>query len=244
MHISVAGLAVSFMAILELLVFFPEQGFSLFFLLFGFLIVVHFRIIQRFSWRDVLLFFFGVFAWGLLLFIDRRVEQHIFIVLVGGLFAGMLWGLSRWREGPLIGMTKSVLSAVTITSLFLFFSVIVAMLINYNFSMWLFAGCMGIGSYLCTYQYLVSIPGGRSRAKMYSFVVGVFFVEVGWMVPFWPFGYLTTGVILLILYYVLWDVLSSYIEGIFTRSRAWGDISLLVVLVSLVLFTTPWTLSQ
>lgn len=207
-------------------------------------IALLFRLIwMRWSLRgDTLIFFFGVSSWTLLFFIDAVWQQHLFAMLSGGLFFWMLWGYRRWRGGLLAGMTKSALSAITIATAFLFFSVLMGTLINYAFPVWAFVLILSVGAYLLTHQYLAGISEERGRIEWYSVAVGVFFAELGWIVQFWSFGYLTTGVILLILYYALWDMLGSYTEGTFTRSRAWGDVSLFVVLVGLVLLSTPWTL--
>jgi hypothetical protein len=194
-----------------------------------------------FSSKSLLSFFFGFFSWALLFFIDSVWEQHIFVALSGSLFFGMLWSYRRWRGGSLLGMTKSGIAAATIASVFLFFSVLSATLINYAFPIWIFMLLVGGGIHLLTYQYLSGVTGDAKRVVMYSMAVGVFFAELAWVIQFWPFGYLTIGVILLIVYYVLWDFLGSYIEGVFTRSRAWGDLSILAVLIVLVLVTTQWT---
>lgn len=244
MHPLVIVLSGLFLAILEFSVFFPEWYIFSLVALLMLLVSIRPLVFRGSSRGNVLLFFFGIFSWALLLFIDDMVRQHIFSVISGSLLFWMLWGYRRWHEGPLVGMTKSILSAITIASVFLFFSVLIGILINYSVPIWSFMGFMGFGAYILTHQYLSGIARDNVHVKMYSVAVGIFFVELGWMTQFWPFGYLTTGVILLILYYVLWDVLSSYTEGVFTRSRAWGDVTVLIVLVSMVLLTTPWTLTQ
>lgn len=244
MHPLVIALSVLFFGILESSVFFPEWYIFTLIALLMLLVSIRTLILRGSSRGNVLLFFFGIFSWTLLLFIDDTLKQHVFSVIAGCFLFWMLWGYHRWQEGPLVGMTKSILSAITIASAFLFFSVLTGTLINYSVPVWAFMGLMGFGSYLLMHQYLSSIIRGNPHIKMYSVAVGIFFVELGWIIQFWPFGYLTTGVILLILYYVLWDVLSSYTEGVFTRSRAWADVSVLIVLVLMVLLTTPWTLTQ
>lgn len=243
MNFPVIGLTIIFSALLEYAIFLPGQYWSSFVALSVFLFFVYTRAVGNTSHRGSLIFFFGIFSWGLLFFMDDVMEQHLFVLLSSILFGCMLWGYQRWRKGILLGATKSVLSAVTLASVFLFFSVLVGLLINYNVPIGVFAGVLGFGVYMLTRQYLEGlVEESQTRVAAYSISVGIFFLELGTIIRFWPFGYLTTGVILLILYYVLWDVLGSYVEGTLTRPKVWGDIVVLVGLSFLVLLTTPWTI--
>lgn len=214
--------------------------------IFGVALIV-FRTLRGYLLRSCLLFFFGIFSWGLLFFIDNFWRQQIFAALSVCLFWMLLWGYARFREETFSGAAKSVFSSITVASAFLFLSVLSGIFINYTFSAWIFSFLNGLGIFLLTYQYLaclVSSPEEVFRVRIYSAVSGICFAQSAWMVQFWPFGYLTIGAVLLIFYYVLWDFLTSYVEGSFTRSRVLADIWILFGLTALVLATTRWTLVQ
>lgn len=244
MYVLIAGVSILFFLILESVIFFPERYVFSFFSLLLLLISGRIGITRGSSRGDVLIPFFCISSWLLLFFVDDVEKQHIFSILLSCLFFFVLLVYYRWQEGQLVGVAKGVVSSVTVITAFLFFSVSIGVAINYALPIWISMICIGGGSYLLMRQYLSGITKENMHTRRYSIAVGLFFAELGWFVQFWPFGYLTTGVILLILYYVLWDVLSSYIEGVFTRLRAWGDILVLVILVSMVLLTTPWIFSQ
>lgn len=239
-HVSVITYTFAFLATLEFPVFFPDWYGASFFFLAGVLLFLQRPVVGGFSEKSVLPFFFGFSSWLLLFFIDSTMQRHIFSVLSGCLFFWMLWSFRRWRGGALLGVTKSGIASVTIATVFLFFSVLSGTLINYTFSIWIFALLSGVGVYLLTYPYLFGVTGDKKRSISYSLAISIFFGQLGWIIQFWPFGYLTIGVILLIFYYILWDFVGNYVEGTFTRSRVWGNLSLLIFLTVLVLGTTRW----
>ena len=65
-------------------------------------------------------------------------------------------------------------------------------------------------------------------------------MQFAWFIHFWPFGYLTTGVVMLIIYYVFWDLFQSYLEGALRKQRFFANGFLFIVLVGIILASTPW----
>lgn len=235
-----AGFTIAFLGALELLVFFPDWYGASFLALSIVLFGLQRPIIGGFSRKSTLTFYLGIGAWFLLLFIDSETEQHIFAVLSVILFGMVLWAHEGWREDRFRISKKGIFSAATVASVFIFFSVVSGVMVNYAFPILLGMAGMGFGTYLLMRQYFFGAIADGKRAKMYAAIAGIFFAEATWIVQFWPFGYLTTAAILLIFFFVLWDAFDSYSEGGISWHRMGADFSILVVLTGLLLVTTRW----
>lgn len=234
-----------FFSALQLTVQFPDAlWYTLGALLLGLAISVYLvspRYVVR-TWPAV---FFGICSWAMLFFIDTEAKQQTFIAFSTVLFFASLWAFWRWREGLLSGMTKSVLSALNVACAFFFFSAFSAFLINFSPRTWIVVGMigvMGIGVYALVHHFIFYVSGDATRATRYSAIALFFFLQLAWIVQFWPFGYLTVGALLLVFYYVLWDALESYAEGTFTRAHMITNLFVFFGLTGIVLLTTRWTL--
>ncbi len=75
-----------------------------------------------------------------------------------------------------------------------------------------------------------------------TLALSVVMSQWAWGITFWPFGYLTTGVATLIVFYVFWDAIRSYLKRDFTSKRLLANIFLSLLLLAGVLMTTEWNL--
>lgn len=237
----IVGYALAFLGALEFLVFFPDWYGASFLVLGIVLFGVQRVIVGGFSKKSALTLCFGFFAWILLLFIDNETEQHIFAMLAAALFGMVLWAHEGWRKDRFKTSEKGIFSAGTLATVFLFFSVISGVMVNYAFPILLGMAGMGLGTYLLMRQYFFGAIADDKRAKTYAAISGIFFAETTWMIQFWPFGYLTTAAILLIFFFVLWDAFDSYSEGGISWHRMGANFLILLVLTGLLLVTTRWT---
>ncbi|HHX58586.1 MAG TPA: hypothetical protein GX706_02370 [Candidatus Moranbacteria bacterium] len=67
--------------------------------------------------------------------------------------------------------------------------------------------------------------------------------QLTWVLSFWPFGYLTTGATLLIIYFMFWDVVRVFIQGKLQKNRLVLNGALLIFPLIMLLFTANWHLS-
>jgi len=63
-------------------------------------------------------------------------------------------------------------------------------------------------------------------------------VELIWTMNFWPFGYLTTGVIALILYYILWDLTQSFFLKLLSKKRVVANMIFFSALIVIILLSS------
>jgi len=194
-----------------------------------------------FRFAPSLLFVF--FSSVLLFFIDSVEQQHIFIGIGSGIYYLFLLGNWRLREYDKDVTARGMIAIATISTLFIFFAVSNGININYSVPFWIYIPVHMVAVAYLSYFYFSLLPDGRKRyAPLYAIVLGVFITELVWLTTFWPFSYLTTGVIILIFYYVLWDTAQSHITKLLTKKRVMANVVLLVFLTVLVLTTSRWTL--
>ena len=89
-------------------------------------------------------------------------------------------------------------------------------------------------------QYFSIIEGDARKKWTYCFLLSLVMTEIIWTMNFWPFGYLTTGVISLILYYVLWDLAQSHFLNLLSRRRVIANMTFFSIIVAMVLLSAKW----
>ncbi len=80
------------------------------------------------------------------------------------------------------------------------------------------------------------------KVMMLNLVISLIMGQTIWALALLPFGYLTTGVIALIIYFIMWDVIRRYIQEILFKKEIIINIVLSVIAVGGILFSAQWTL--
>lgn len=75
-----------------------------------------------------------------------------------------------------------------------------------------------------------------------NIILSLVMAQLIWILSFWPFGYLTTGVIALIIYFVFWEIIRNFIQGVLTKRRVVVCVFWSFLFVSAVLLTTRWSM--
>ncbi|MBP6975468.1 MAG: hypothetical protein KBB51_01410 [Candidatus Moranbacteria bacterium] len=177
----------------------------------------------------------------LLSLIDAPVERELFVVIAGGMYYLGLLALYRLRSAPTDQTAQALLSTAIMAAMFFFYSGIYGFYVNFNFPLWGLMALFFFGTGAVSYQALVSRERrNRWRSLFYSLVLGLIMGECAWAFGFWPFGYLTTGAIALILYAILWDVTFTAFYGELSLKRVIMRILFLLAFVMLILASTPW----
>lgn len=80
------------------------------------------------------------------------------------------------------------------------------------------------------------------RVLMLNFIISLLMGQVIWALSLWPFGYLTTGVVALVIYFILWDISRRYIQGVLSRGLVIKNILLSLIAIGGILFSAQWSL--
>jgi hypothetical protein len=75
---------------------------------------------------------------------------------------------------------------------------------------------------------------------LYSVLLGLVMGEMVWVMSFWPFGYLTTGALGLIFFFIMWDVAFDAFRRSLSFKKAVIRLLFFFGLVTLLLVSSPW----
>jgi hypothetical protein len=225
---------------LQLILWQEEWVVGLTFLLLGVTFGVTRKLGRRLTLTIIPLFF--TLASVLLLYLIDSFSQRQFFVLLSTLaYYAALLGTYRLRRVPEDPATQGLTAFSSTLTLFFFYSAIYGFYLNFAISLWVFMLVYCVGTVLVTYSYFGTLKRDNpALAWMYSFILGLVMAEVAWMINFWPFGYLTTGVVVLIFYYLLWDLTQSYFLSILSQKRVLVHIASLGLLIGMILMSSRW----
>lgn len=224
---------------LELIVI--EHGFAL--PVAGFLILISLfegRHLGK-SWRfSILPVFFTISSVALLYLIGLPYEQHIYIVLAFILYYMSLFG--AWRLGSYAGdkTAQGMNMAATTATIFFTYAGAYGLYLNFLVPLYSLMIAYLIITLFVSFQYFSIINENRKSVWIYCFLLALAMSEIIWTMNFWPFGYLTTGVIALILYYVLWDLIYSHFSSLLTKKRVLTNAAVFSVLILFILLSSKW----
>jgi hypothetical protein len=190
---------------------------------------------------SVLPVFFVLSAIAQLYLIGLAYEQQIFIFLASVMYYLSLF--SAYRLGQYGGdrTARGMNMAAAFATIFFTFSSAYGLYLNFLVPLYYLMLVYLIVTLLVSYQYFVIIKSDQRKIVwMYSFLLALIMAELVWTMNFWPFGYLTTGVIALILYYVLWDLAQSHFLNLLSRRRVVANMIFFSALVIVVLLSAKW----
>lgn len=228
-----------FLAGLEVIIFKPSKVFILMSVLL-FAAFYEGRKIGR-KWKfSILPVFFTVFSIALLQLISIMYEKQIFTVLVSVMYYLALFG--TYRLGLYNGdrTARGMIMASTSAAVFFTYAGAYGLYLNFLVPLYILMISYLVVTLLVSYQYFSIIQENKSKVWIYSFLLALFMTELIWTMNFWPFGYLTTGVIALMLYYVLWDLTQSYFLNLLSRKRVVANMIFFSVMIILVLLSSKW----
>lgn len=178
---------------------------------------------------------------ALLFLVDLPAGKQILVALSTLMFYLALLGAYRLGDYIKDQTARGMVAASSAATLFFFYTAAYGIYLNFFISLWFLMAEYLLVTVLVSYQCFRII--GRDNNKLswsYSILLGMVMAEFAWVMNFWPFGYLTTGVVTLIFYYVLWDLAQSYFLDILSKKRVVANMILFSFLITLVLVSARW----
>lgn len=77
-------------------------------------------------------------------------------------------------------------------------------------------------------------------ALFFSSILAFIMGEIIWGLSLWPFGYLVTGMTAVIIFFLFWSIIRRFIQGRLTKRFVIVNISMMMMLIALMLLTSPW----
>lgn len=177
----------------------------------------------------------------LLSLIDNSTERQVFIVLSTLMYYFSLLGIYRLRHAPSDKTAKAFLYSATMAAMFFFYTGVYGFYLNFSFPLWGLMLIYFLGTALTSYETFLGVEQQEHRRmRLYSVLLGLVMGEVAWVMSFWPFGYLTTGAMDLIFFFVIWDIALDGFRQRLSLKKAIIRILFFSVLIALLLSSTPW----
>jgi hypothetical protein len=192
----------------------------------------------RFS---VLPAFFSISSVALLYMVTLNYEQQVFILLSSSLYYLSLLGAYRLGKYDQDATAIGMIMAGSATTIFFTYAGTYGLYLNFLVPLYYLMIAYLMVTMLVSYQcFSLFEKNDRKTNWIYSFVLSLAMAEIIWTMNFWPFGYLTTGVIALILYYVLWDLALAHIRKTLSKKRLIANLAVFSFLILAVLLTSKW----
>jgi len=178
----------------------------------------------------------------LLSLIDHDGERKVFMGLSALMYYYALLGNYRLRHTPADKTGEAFLNASAMAGIFFFYAGLYGFYLNFSFPLWGLMLLYFIGTALTSYETFVSVDQKKNRKRMilYSSLLGLVMGEMVWVMSFWPFGYLTTGALALIFFFLIWDVAFDAFRQSLSLKKAVIRIFFFFLLVLILLMSSPW----
>lgn len=238
-----------------------EHKYVLIVVFFLFIISLYQGKIVGGKWKfSVLPVFFTLSSVALLYLITLNYEQQTFILLTSLMYYLSLFGAYRLNRYSGDQTARGMNMAATISTIFFTYAGAYGLYLNFLVPLWWLMIIYLVVTALVSYQYFSIIYFSNNSIKnvnhkpadvkdkikqrkmvlIYSFLIALAMVEVVWTISFWPFGYLTSGIIALILYYVLWDLIQSHFLNLLSKRRMIANLIFFSFAIALILISSRW----
>lgn len=177
--------------------------------------------------------------------IDTFTKQQMFVVLSTMMYYTALLGAYRLRHAPKDKTAQALLNTSAVSGLFFFYSGVYGFYLNFSFPLWGLMLVYFFGTMLTSHETFIGIERigiEKTRLWVYSVLLGLLMAEMAWIMSFWPFGYLTSGALVLIFFFILWDISFDAFHRTLSLRKAVWQISFFLCLMGILLFSTPWHL--
>lgn len=181
----------------------------------------------------------------LLSLMDRGVETRIFIIAASVLYYLALLGVYRLYQAPQDKTARAMLNLAALASLFFVYAATYGLYLNYEVPLALLLGSFFAASFVVAFQtfFAVTIPKDARSALLFAFVVGLLVTELMWVMHFWPFGYVTVGMSMLVFFFLLWKIGSDFLQGEIETKQFMIQASILLLLLVLLIVSANWSLA-
>jgi hypothetical protein len=179
----------------------------------------------------------------LLSLIDYPAQRQVFVVLSAFMYYFALLGLYRLRYAPQDQTAQAFLNTAAVAALFFYYTGILGFYLNFSFPLWGLMTLYFFGTALTSYKTFTGIGHGDTenrRRMLYSTLLGLFMSELAWVMSFWPFGYLTSGALVLVFFFLAWDISFDAFHRTLSIKKAVFRILFFFLLIGILLSSASW----
>jgi hypothetical protein len=203
-------------------------------------ILIAIRIVVK-KWRFIALpAFLMIGSAFLLALIDSQGERTVYLALATIVFYFLVLASHRLSLYTRDMTAKAMYDLAVIATLFSWYAALFGWYLNIAITTWALMSICAIATFGVAYNSFLIHELKAHERWAYSSFLAIFLAEASWMQNFWPFGYLTIGVITLIIFYVLWTSIIEYAEGKMSYKRLSFQAIFMISAVIIILLSTKW----
>ncbi len=177
----------------------------------------------------------------LLSLIDSPGKQQVFVVLCAAMYYFALLGNYRLRHAPTDKTAEAFLNTAAMAAMFFYYAGLYGFYLNFSFPLWGLMLLYFLGTALTSYETFMSVDEKqRRRVILYSALLGLIMGEMVWVMSLWPFGYLTTGALGIVCYFIIWDISFDAFRETLSLRKAALRILFFLGIIFLLLLSSPW----
>jgi len=210
------------------------------------LLIISLLACRKITKRSSNVFLLSLLSFGvptLLSLIDYPSQRQVFVFLSALMYYFALLGLYRLHYAPEDKTAQAFLDTSAIAALFFYYTGIFGFYLNFSFPLWGLMLLYFFGTSLTSYNALMRIEQSKEKKKeviLYSLFLGLFMCELSWVMSFWPFGYLTSGVLVSVLFFLVWDISFDFFRDKLSLRKVFFRTLFFFFLIGILLWSTPW----
>ena len=186
---------------------------------------------------------FSISSMILVYLIDAYPIKQTFIIISSVIYYFVFLGICRLKNYEKDQTAKGIISGGIFATAFFFYAGFYGLYLNFAIPLWFLMLVFLAITFILSYHYLGILSTDKSKVLTYGLILGLAMAEISWVINFWPFGYLTTGVIALIFYYMFWDLAQSFFTEKLSKKKIVVNLIFFSLLIGLILFSSRWQLA-
>ncbi len=211
-------------------------------IIFLLVLLISIKWISRKYFHFIILAFLFVGSVLLLPLIDSPSQAKAFLVLSAGVFYLAVLGAYRLGKYEKDLTAKAMSNLAALSALFCWFTAGYGWYLNIASPAWIIMILFAIITFPIAYALFIvnELKMNRSQRVFYGVFLSYLIAVSIWFQSSWPFGYLTTGVAALIIFYSGWEIIRNYFLDKMTAKRLAFNILFLAGTASLILLSAKW----
>ena len=176
----------------------------------------------------------------LIYLIDTFAQRQIFITISALVFYVALLGIFRLKAYQKDQTARGLLAAALMAAFFIFLCSFYGFYLNFSIYLWFLMALFFAVTAGMSYAYFAIMQPDHSELRTFSLIVGMVMAEIAWIITFWPFGYLTTGAVVLIFYFLFWDLTQRHFTNNLSQKSLILNLALFAAVAAVILSTSRW----
>ncbi len=216
-------------------------------------------------------FFLSIGSLNLLYLVDGFFERILFILLATVVYYVSVLGAYRLRKYDCDQTAQAMINLSTIVTVFFWFVSNYGWYLNFAIDSWVLVVLFVVSTffialpslticftscYKIKYRKRIGLSGGEKKIYLkalkeqimiqrvvlfFGVVLALVMGQVIWALSFWPFGYLVTGTVAVIVFFVFWESVRQFIIAKkISKKFLLSNVLLMIILIALMVSTSPW----